>query len=176
MLAALLPGVQITYNGEELGMEDGEVTFAEGVDVGDCETESCYNEISRDFERTPYHWNKDKNAGFSDADQTWLPVSKKYLETNLADEDIEGSVSHYHVYQDLVQLRQEDAFVNGKLKIKAISDGVLAFTRSAANDKAYVCVFNLGNAQENVNLVDVFGFGPSVQILITSIDATLTTG
>lgn len=173
MLIALLPGVQITYNGEEIGMEDGEVTLEEGVDVGDCNTESCYKENSRDFERTPYHWDKSKNAGFSDADHTWLPVSKKYLETNLAAEETEGIASHYHIYQELKQLRQKDAIREGKLKIKAISNNVFALTRYLVDGDAYVYVINLGSTEEKINLFDVFGFGPSIQILLTSLDSAL---
>lgn len=173
MLAALLPGVQITYNGEEIGMEDGEVTFEEGVDVGACEDESCFIEKSRDFERTPYHWSRNKNAGFSDGDHTWLPVSKNYLEINLADENVDGIVSHYHVYQDLVRLRTMDSFAYGKLNIKAVSSNILAFTRHYVGDEVYICAFNMGDEAEEINLVEIFNFGPSVQVLVTSVGSTL---
>lgn len=173
MLIALLPGVQITYNGEEIGMEDGSVTLEEGVDVGDCDNEVCYNEFSRDFERTPYHWNKNKNAGFSDSEKTWLPVSKKYLKTNLEDQSIEGVESHYQVYRDLVELRRNEAFFTGKLQVKAVSDCVLVFCRYLLNGDAYVYVFNFGKEKAAINLLDVVDLGFSVQILITSVGATL---
>lgn len=173
MLAALLPGVQVTYNGEEIGMEDGEVSFEEGVDIGDCTDESCFKETSRDFERTPYHWDRSKNAGFSNANHTWLPVSSKYCETNLDDELLEGVASHYHVYQDLRWLRQQKEFSQGKLKIKAISDRALAFSRYLVDGDAYVCVLNVGNEAAEIDLVEIFNFGKSVQVLVTSVNTSL---
>lgn len=157
MLVALLPGVQVTYNGEEIGMEDGEVTFDQGADPSACKDPDHFDEISRDFERTPFHWDKTKNAGFSDGDSTWLPVSSKYLETNLADESIEGVQSHYHVYQDLAALRKEPTFEKGKLKIVAASDNVIAFTRSLEGYDTYVYIFNMGDSSETVSLKELFG-------------------
>lgn len=175
MLVALLPGVQFTYYGEEIGMENGEVAFDDGVDVGDCEDAVCYSETSRDFERTPYHWDKSKNAGFSDGEHTWLPVSKNYLQINLADENISNVESHYHVYKNLVQLRRREAFSSGALKLVAVADKVLAFSRSLLDGDAYVIVFNFGNEEVVVDLFEVFGTKPSVQVLITSVNATLET-
>ena len=60
MVTMLLKGTPITYNGEEIGMEDGEV-------VGD----------DRDISRNPMQWDASKNAGFSSG-EPWLPVNKGY--------------------------------------------------------------------------------------------------
>lgn len=175
MLVALLPGVQLTYYGEEIGMENGEVAFEDGVDVGDCADAACYSETSRDFGRTPYHWDRSKNAGFSDGERTWLPVSENYLQINLADENISEVESHYHVYKNLVQLRRKEAFLSGLLKLVAVTDKVLAFSRYLVDGDAYVFVFNFGSEEFVVNLDEMFGFKPSVQVLITSVNATLET-
>ncbi|XP_039764935.1 maltase 1-like isoform X2 [Pararge aegeria] len=85
-LNLLLPGVAVTYQGEEIGMRDGYVSWEDTVDVealrrGDNETYLLY---SRDPCRTPYHWNNSTNAGFSTGNRTWLPVAKDYPEINLA--------------------------------------------------------------------------------------------
>lgn len=177
MLAALLPGVQVTYNGEEIGMEDGEVTYEQGADPSACKDPDHFDEISRDFERTPYHWDRTKNAGFSDADATWLPVSEKYLETNLADESVEGVESHYHVYQELAALRQKEPFANGKLKVAAITDNVFALVRYLEEEDAHVFVFNRGDEEEQVDLSGAFEeVTPSVQALITSVGASIRAG
>lgn len=161
----------MTYNGEEIGMENGEVTFEQGRDPCAIRNETSFNETSRDFERTPYHWDKSKNAGFSDADETWLPVSEKFLKTNLADENMDGVRSHYHVYQNLVKFRQMEAFSSGKFEIRAISDNTLAFVRFLVDGDAYVSVFNLGDEEENINLSEIFKLKPSVQVLMTSVNS-----
>lgn len=177
MLAAFLPGVQVTYNGEEIGQEDGDVTFQQGQDPSACKNNETFTEVSRDFERTPYQWDKTKNAGFSDGDKSWLPVSEKYLETNLADQSIDGVSSHYHVYQDLIELRKEPTFERGKLKILAVSDNVIAFSRSVQGQDTYVCLFNMGDISENLNLNNLFGLNDArFEVSIASVNSTFKKG
>ena len=64
MITMLLPGTPVVYNGEELGMEDTEISWAETKDTAGLNAgPSKYKLFSRDPERTPMQWNKDKNAG-----------------------------------------------------------------------------------------------------------------
>lgn len=167
----------VTYNGEEIGMEDGEVCFDECKDPYGCKDETSFRQASRDFERTPYQWNGNKNAGFSDGNETWLPVSKKYLETNLLNENVEGDDSHYHMYQELLKLRQHEPFKNGNLKIFAVSDDVLAFSRTLEGHEPYVIVINFGTNAERLNLVDIFSFtSENVEVILSSSGSALTKG
>lgn len=97
-LAMILPGVAVTYQGEEIGMQDGYVSWEDTVDVealnrGDNETYMLY---SRDPARTPYQWNGSLNAGFSTANKTWLPVADNYKELNLQVQKA-ANVSHFKV-------------------------------------------------------------------------------
>lgn len=97
-LNMLLPGVAVTYQGEEIGMRDGYVSWEDTVDVealnrGDEDTYMLY---SRDPARTPFHWNNLTNAGFSTANRTWLPVADDYKEINLAKQK-EDPISHFKV-------------------------------------------------------------------------------
>lgn len=96
-LNMLLPGVAITYQGEEIGMRDGFVSFEETVDVAaQHANESNYLEYSRDPCRTPFHWDDTTSAGFSTNSSTWLPVAQDFKEINLrAQKDV--SVSHFKV-------------------------------------------------------------------------------
>lgn len=177
MLAALLPGAQITYNGEEIGMENGEVTFEQGADPSACKDELTFQQISRDFERTPYHWDKTKNAGFSDSDEPWLPVSEKYTETNLEDQNVEGVQSHYHVYQNLVQLRKLPTFEKGDLVIEAVADDIIAFSRSLQGYDTYVCLFNIGEISKTLNLNQLFRFNDaSFEVMVASVNSSFTIG
>ncbi|KAI8429209.1 hypothetical protein MSG28_007739 [Choristoneura fumiferana] len=98
LLALILPGVTLTYQGEEIGMTDGFVSWEETVDPQACNTDDPINyaKSSRDPNRTPYHWDASKNAGFSDTDgKTWLPIASNYKTVNLANE-MANSRSHYH--------------------------------------------------------------------------------
>ncbi|CAH1183056.1 unnamed protein product [Ceutorhynchus assimilis] len=106
MLVSILPGVQITYQGEEIGQENGEVNCTQGYDPQAIKNCSTYAQLSRDFERTPYQWDNTTNAGFNEGNQTWLPVSEKYLQTNLAIE--RNSIkSHYNIYKTLVDVKKQ---------------------------------------------------------------------
>lgn len=94
MIAHVLPGVAVTYNGEEIGMENGEVTWEEGQDPQACNgDEEDFDKNSRDFQRTPYQWDNTTSAGFSSNSSTWLPISSKYLENNLAKQKAEGDMT-----------------------------------------------------------------------------------
>lgn len=130
MLILMLPGVAVTYNGEEIGMEDGEITYEQGQDPQACNgEEKHFAANSRDFERTPYHWNGAINAGFSDGNHTWLPLSRKYLENNLEKQKNEGEKSHYGIYKKMVELRKLNAFRFGDLRVIAFSDQILGVLR-----------------------------------------------
>jgi len=63
-LAMMLPGTAITYNGEEIGMADGTIRWAQTVDpFGKNGGMARYEANSRDPFRTPFHWNDFQNAG-----------------------------------------------------------------------------------------------------------------
>ena len=97
-LNMMLPGTSVTYQGEEIGMRDGYVSWEDTVDVealnrGDEDTYMLY---SRDPARTPFHWDDSLNAGFSTAEKTWLPIAQDYEEINLAKQKVDAR-SHFKV-------------------------------------------------------------------------------
>ncbi|KAB0799128.1 hypothetical protein PPYR_07008 [Photinus pyralis] len=167
MLVALLPGVMVTYNGEEIGQEDGEVTFAQGQDPTACGSQEDFKTLSRDFERTPFQWSDSKNGGFSDGDTTWLPVSIKYKQTNLAAQNVSGVLSHYNIYKQLVKLRQEPEFLTGSFKIIALSDKVLAFTRSS-EQASYLVLINISGDEEELDLTPFTELTKYVTVVVKS--------
>ena len=55
MLALMLPGLGVTYQGEELGMRDTAISWEETRDPAGCACgPTSYQECSRDPERTPF--------------------------------------------------------------------------------------------------------------------------
>lgn len=78
-------------------MTDGEISWEETVDPQACNTDPLhYQAKSRDPCRTPFHWDSSKNAGFSNANKTWLPVASNYATVNVAVEQA-AKRSHYNV-------------------------------------------------------------------------------
>lgn len=178
LLIALLPGVLITYNGEEIGQENGEVAYEECQDPNACgEGEDYFYANSRDFARTPYHWNNSTNAGFNDGAKTWLPVSSKYLESNLASQSVAGVSSHFHVYQDVVSLRKETAILNGNFNIQAVTDDILVLTRTLNDGSGYVLVFNVNNGSAILNVTDSFpSITSSGTVVISGVNSSKSVG
>ncbi|KAF5285065.1 hypothetical protein FQA39_LY16754 [Lamprigera yunnana] len=153
MIAMLLPGVAVTYNGEEIGMENGEVSWAEGWDPQGCNGNQEDWEInSRDFERTPYHWDSSVNAGFNEGNKTWLPVSEKYKTVNLAAQRTSERMTHYRVYQELVKLRKLDTVKFGDLKTYALETNVFVFTRKLEGNSTYIAIVSVNHSETTVDL------------------------
>ncbi|XP_059058094.1 maltase 2-like [Achroia grisella] len=152
MLVLLLPGIAITYMGEEIGMVNGFVPWSDTKDPRACNTDDPVNfiEISRDPVRTPFQWNNGKNGGFSSADRTWLPVADSYEQLNVANQR-SAVRSHYQVYRTLTNLRIRPAFKFGRYESLALNSDVFAFKRWY-NDDSYVIVINVGRSDHIVNL------------------------
>lgn len=134
LLATLIhttPGTPFLYQGEEIGMVN--VQFDDIKDYDCCYTLGDYNSMiqsgisseealkfvgprSRDNARTPYQWNGNKNAGFTDG-EPWMKVNPRYLEINL-EKDRKSEDSIFAYYQDLIKMRE---------KHPAILEGTLEF-------------------------------------------------
>lgn len=60
----LLPGVGVTYYGDEIGMPDNHISWEETTDPQGCNAgEEGYEQASRDPARTPFLWNNSTSAG-----------------------------------------------------------------------------------------------------------------
>ncbi|XP_045524287.1 maltase A1-like [Pieris brassicae] len=169
MLTLLLPGVAFTYQGEELGMTDGFITWEETQDPQACNTDDPINywKNSRDPSRTPYHWDDSPNAGFSTTDgKTWLPVADNYKDVNL-DAQLKANKSHYQFYKDVVTIRKKDAVRKGALDIRSLSNSTLVVARMLPDNPAIVGVINLSDDTENTDLSE-FEWLPTYLIVVAS--------
>ena len=149
MLIMTLPGVAVTYNvsvwcsefknsngfsntlqGEEIGMQDfRDISWEDTVDPPAINAgPENYKKVSRDPERTPFQWSSEKNAGFSRADKTWLPLHPNYENLNLELQK-QQETSHYKVYQELVQLRSLKVLQQGRTRIEVLNRYVFAVIR-----------------------------------------------
>lgn len=65
MLSMILPGLAVTYNGDEIGMVDKrDISWEDTQDPQGCNAgQAQFESVSRDPERTPFQWDATKNAG-----------------------------------------------------------------------------------------------------------------
>ncbi|MDI5916281.1 glucan 1,6-alpha-glucosidase DexB [Streptococcus equi] len=186
ILLHLMRGTPYIYQGEEIGMTN--YPFERLSDVNDIESLNYAKEamangmseelvldsicrVSRDNARTPMQWSSQKNAGFSTADQTWLPVNPNYQEINvasaLADPD-----SVFYTYQKLIQLRQtQDWLVEADYQLLQTSDKVFAYKRQFGRE-TYLVVVNLSNQEqffeESLHKAQVIISNTDVQAVVES--------
>nr|BBD13388.1 maltase [Trilocha varians] len=176
MLVLLLPGVAVTYMGEEIGMVDGYVSWEETVDPSGCNTNDPVNYVdsSRDPERTPFHWNSEKNAGFSTADKTWLPMADGYETLNVEVQKV-SERSHLKVYQALSKLRQENTFRVGRYDSLALNEDVFVFKRWL-DDNIYLVVINMREAEHSIDLTYFENVYGNVEVSLRSVNSPKNEG
>lgn len=171
-----LPGVAVTYYGEEIGMVNNmEITWEETLDPAACNNlEENYNTTSRDPVRTPFQWDDSDFAGFSTSG-SWLPVHPNYKSLNLAAQKV-AERSTYKFYKELVDLRRRAAFTDGILKIVAPNSDVLAFQRFidvGADDDTFVVVINMGDQEQKLDLEELVRHEKATVKLSSSTSTTM---
>jgi len=115
MLNLFLPGVAITYYGEEIGMLNNmDIDFEQTVDPAGC---NCgpenYNDYgcSRDVVRTPMQWDSSsESAGFTLSNEPWLPINVNYVDINVEDQKNDPG-SHMSVYKAMAERRNGEGIL-----------------------------------------------------------------
>jgi len=132
LMAALLlmsRATPLMYYGEEIGMRTTPPARKEDVQdpIGKL---GWPEEKGRDGERTPMQWDKTKNAGFSSADRTWLPVPPSATKYNVETESRDPN-SIFSFYKQLLALRRsEPALQDGSyVALDHDNPSVLSFLR-----------------------------------------------
>lgn len=115
-----LRGTPFIYQGQEIRMEN--MTLESIADYDDIATHGQYERAlkagireeeafaivakrSRDNNRTPMQWDEGKNAGFSDAESTWMKVNPDYKRISVARQEKDGE-SVLNFYRKLTGLRR----------------------------------------------------------------------
>ena len=144
LLLLSLRGNPIIYQGEELGLPQGEVAFE---DLQDPEAIANWpHTLGRDGARTPMPWQANApQAGFSNANRTWLKLDP--VHTGFAvDSQASDPASTLGYARQLLRLRRtHPALVRGDIALIDSPDDILAFLRRDESG-AVLCVFNLGEA------------------------------
>lgn len=155
-------GTPCFYYGEELGMTDVKMPYRKALDpvahlrpgLPRFLVDMVNETLNRDEVRTPMQWNDKKNAGFSTADKTWLPVHENFRTVNVAAEEKDEN-SMLGFIKNLLQLRNNHlALQNGKLELipsKDLPENVLGYKRN--NEKESLVVYiNFSNRKKEIKI------------------------
>jgi alpha-glucosidase len=140
LLLVSLRGNLFLYQGEELGLPQGEVGFA---DLRDPEAIANWPlTLGRDGARTPMPWKQHvPYAGFSTA-RPWLPVPDSHTALAVDAQELDDS-STLSLTRKLVRFRNEQPALRlGSMRIIEASTALLIFER-AFEGEHLLCAFNL---------------------------------
>lgn len=146
-----LPGTPIVYYGDEIGMGDN-------IWLDD-----------RHGVRTPMQWSSDKNAGFSDADETYLPVIDDgpygYEKVNVAlQENDRGSYLWATRYLLEARKRCPELQRGSRSWYPTESKSLLAYWRELDGERT-LCLMNLDNQPASISL-DLRDYGNRIVDLL----------
>ena len=144
LLQLTVRGVPCMYYGEELGMTDARIPRRRALDpiahefgfVPDFVFALGGITINRDQVRTPMQWDASKNAGFSSAADTWLPVNSDYSTVNVSAETVRPD-SLLNTIRELLRLRRaESALHSGSLQLlDGLPEPVLGYVRKSETEE-----------------------------------------
>lgn len=175
MLATILPGISVIYNGDEIGMEDRPFTYGETVDPAGCQAgPKRYHLKSRDPERTPFQWDATKNAGFSRGNWTWLPVHNNYKNLNLlAQKNVDPS--HYTIFKRLMALKRKPVVKNGSLEVILVTEKVLGVVRRVPGSTVALLI-NFTNSSVRVDARTWLNIPEQLVVYVSSIGSNIKSG
>lgn len=163
-----LKGTPFIYQGEELGMTNIHMErledyddlathdqYARALQAGVTEEEAwkAVYRRSRDNSRTPMQWSSGKNAGFSEADTTWLKVNPNCENIN-AEKEAANPDSVLAYYRKLIRLRTDskyrDVVIHGSFKPYGEEiENVIAYERESAAGRLLI-INNFGREKKQV--------------------------
>ncbi|AUX70576.1 alpha-glucosidase [Porphyrobacter sp. HT-58-2] len=149
LLLLALRGNPIIYQGEELGLPQGEVAFE---DLQDPEAIANWpHTLGRDGARTPMPWQQGApQAGFSSANRTWLKLDPAHTSFAVDRQAADPASTLAYARNLLTARRKHPALVQGGITLLDSPEHILAFLRHD-DDERVLCVFNLGDVPASWN-------------------------
>jgi alpha-glucosidase len=135
VLLLTLRGTPTMYYGDEIGMHDVPIPFAEVRDP--FELNEPHKGLGRDPQRTPMRWFPRDGAGFTRG-TPWLRIGDDVETCNVATQadDPESMLS---LYKALLRLRREmPSLSRGDIRVLGASEAVLAYERSHEGERVVV--------------------------------------
>jgi len=148
-LLASLRGSICIYQGEELGLQEGDVPFEM---IRDPYGIAFWPDFKgRDGCRTPMPWDESETAGFTSGNP-WLPVMSAHRRQAVARQqgDPESTLNRFR--RMLAWRRGQPALRWGRIELLETAEPTLAFIRRH-DDQVLLAVFNLSTETQHVELV-----------------------
>ncbi|RMF41525.1 MAG: DUF3459 domain-containing protein, partial [Alphaproteobacteria bacterium] len=144
-----LRGSVCLYQGEELGLGEAELDFADLRDPYGIRFWPKFR--GRDGCRTPMVWEADApNGGFSRA-MPWLPVAREHL-AHAADAQADDPGSMLAFYRRMLAFRhRHPVLARGALEVVEARAGYLALIRALDRERMF-CAFNLSGTGQAMTL------------------------
>ena len=124
-----MPGVPFVYYGDEIGMD-----FAKDIP-------SKEGGYIRTGARTPMQWNHEKNHGFSQSDEPYLPTDSKPNAPTVEDQ-LQDENSLLNLVRRLVKLRTQNAGFSHVSNWKILAKGYPFVYERQIGDKKYLVALN----------------------------------
>ena len=175
MLATILltlRGTPYLFQGDEIGMYN--CVFEDISEFNDVQVLNAYktlvesgnysskqflkvsNKIARDHARTPMQWNTESNAGFSDAEKTWLKTNDNYLSINALSQNSDKN-SILNFYKKLILIRkQTPALIYGDYTdLRPRCNRIWLYLRTF-EENSYLIMNNFTNKKQSFNVKQKF--------------------
>lgn len=169
-LLLTLRGTPIIYQGDELGMTNGE--FEDISQFDDVETKNFWiqevvekkrnaeevmrivNRVSRDNSRTPMQWSDEKNGGFS-TEKPWIRMNCNYNFIN-AEEENKDPRSVLNYYKNMITLRKKfSALRTGKYRDLLLEHPTVFSYLRENNEGRFWIVLNMSDHKvENIAVAE----------------------
>ncbi len=139
LLQMTLLGTPCVYQGDELGLEEAELTEAELRDPYGIAMWPIFK--GRDGCRTPMPWDAERPcAGFTEA-TPWLPLEPRHNAHAVA-QQASGGLLHFY-REVLAWRRRQPALCTGTMQLLPAHDQLLAYTRESSDPaQRMLCAFN----------------------------------
>ncbi len=146
-LLATIPGTVFMYQGEELGLPDAPIPADRVVDPAS-ERGSLLE--GRDPARVPMPWEKDANqAGFSSADDSWLPIPDRYHEMAVSVQDADPDSTLNYTRRVNAWRKANPQLADAPIEFyQGIDEPLLAFKRGSGDDQVTVLMNMTGEERE----------------------------
>ena len=144
MLLLTLKGTPTMYYGDEIGMQDVEISPEKVQDPHEKNVPG--KGLGRDPERTPMQWDATENAGFTDG-TPWLPLAKDFQQVNVEEERGDPE-SMYNLYKRLIAFRNENKVLQVGDYSPIYTEGNLLCYRRLYAEKEMLVALNLSDKDE----------------------------
>ncbi|WP_448212774.1 alpha-glucosidase family protein [Colwellia sp. MEBiC06753] len=162
-MLASLRGSICTYQGEELGLVEGEIAFEQLQDPYGITFWPNFK--GRDGCRTPIAWNNsDEQGGFSQSEDTWLPVVDSHKAHSVAVQETDQASALIHYRRFMKWRKTMPTLMYGDIEFLDAGEQVLAVVRTF-DGQSTLAVFNFSSevqvfkASDNLSLALLEGHG-----------------